>query len=336
MSGDPMDLIDGYLDDALSEEQFAQLNSWISENPEHARLFARAALLHDRLRNQFRAKAELVDNMNAPAPNTRETKRLISQRWKGVALLISAAAIILVVFFLLQGFSGDSARAAQTELKRLIQVTERVSDCTYLITALDEGNPEDRPKKGGMLQPPINGAILHRRGPGQYVLVRKFADGSEFITGSDGKTSWSCPPAQASKKGPAVRISNDPLRFRGPVPGQQHNIPFLDIRTSLDQLREAYDLTMLPTKPGPDGNGEWKGIGAERREDVSGGPKHVEIWYVPATGVIQQMRFDGLPRAKGGPRSLLVELIDQRDLGPNFFEHTEHHGPERRVLPAND
>ncbi len=336
MASAPRDLIDGYLDDTLSEEQIAQLNSWISENPEHARLFARAALLHDRLRNQFRAKAELDGNVSVPATNSTRSVRWVSSRWRGMALLASAAAIVICVFFLVQGFSGDSARAAQTELKRLIQVTERISDCTYLITALDEGKPEERPKKGGMLQPPINGAILHRRGPGQYVLVRKFADGSEFITGSDGKTSWSCPPAQAGKKGPAVRISNDPLRFRGPVPGQQHNIPFLDIRTSLDQLREAYDLTMLPTKPGPDGNGDWKGIRAERREDVSGGPKHVEIWYVPATGVIQQMRFDGLPRAKGGPRSLMVELISQRDLGPNFFDHTAHHGPERRVLPADE
>lgn len=337
MATDPQILISRYLDGLLSEDEFKELTAWIAEKPEHATQFAQASLLHDRLRNHFRARMELVSEKSQAqrVAAQRDSMRILS-RWKGVAFLVSSAAVILVVFLIFHGGSGESARAAEMELKRLIHVTERISDCTYLITALDEGKVEDRPKKGGLPQPPINGAILYRRGPGQYVLVRKFPDGSEFITGSDGKTSWSCPPVQEGKKGPAVRVSNDPLRFRGPVPGQQHNIPFLDIRNSLDQLREAYTLTFLPSRPGPDGNTQWNGIRADRREDVAGGPKHVEIWYVPETGVIQKMRFDGMPRAKGGPRSLLVELMDQRDLGPNFFDHTAHHGPERRVLSADE
>ena len=250
----------------------------------------------------------------------------------------ASVAAVLVAFFMFQGFHGDSASAAEAELKRLVEVADQVSDRTYLITAFDEGEkaPDvDNQKKGGGRRPSIDGAILHTRGPGQYVLIRKFADGTEFITGSDGKTSWSCPPVKEGNKG-RVRVSNDPLRFRGPVPGQQHNIPFVDIRSDLGQLREAHELTLLPARSSPDGGEKWKGIRAKRREQTAGRHKHVEIWYVPATGVIQQMRFDGIPLAQGGPRSLLVELIEQRDLGPNFFEHASHHGPERRIVHTDD
>ncbi len=340
MLNDPRDLIHGYFDETLTEEQIGELSAWIAQNPENAKLFAKAAFLHDSLRNQFRAKAELAHNGNHTAPIPARSNRRVLSGWKGIAFLVSSAAAVLVAFLLFQGFRGDSASAADAELKRLIQVTQGISDRSYLITALDGGEPQNLPvvdnqKKGGRPQPPIDGAILHTRGPGQYVLIRKFADGTEFITGSDGKTSWACPPVKEGKKG-NVRVSNDPLRFRGPVPGQQHNIPFVDIRSNLGQLREAYELTLLPAKLSPGGGEKWKGIRADRREQAAGGPKFVEIWYLPTTGVIQQMRFDGMPRGKGGPRSLLVELIEQRDFGPAFFEHTAHHGPERRVLPADD
>lgn len=340
MPNDPRDLIHGYFDETLTEQQIGELSAWIAQDPDHARLFAKAAFLHDGLRNQFRAQAELAHNENQAVPSPVRSERRVLFGWKGVALLTSSVAAVLVAFLFFQGFRGDSASAAEAELKRLIQVTQGISDRSYLITALDGGEPQNHPvvdnqKKGGRLQLPIDGAILHTRGPGQYVLIRKFADGAEFITGSDGKTSWACPPVKEGKKG-NVRVSNDPLRFRGPVPGQQHNIPFVDIRSDLGQLREAYELTLLPAKLSPGGSEKWKGIRAERREQAAGGPKRVEIWYVPTTGVIQQMRFDGMPRAKGGPRSLLVELIEQRDLGPGFFEHAAHHGPERRVLPADD
>jgi hypothetical protein len=334
MTDDPRMLINGYFDGMLSEEQLGTLNAWIAQDPEHAKRFAREALLHDRLRNKFRAGAELRDDKSRAEPFP---PRVLS-RWKSVAFLASAAAVILVLFAMMHGFHGDSAKAADAELQRLIQVADRVGDRTYRITALDDGDGEisrevDNQKKG-QPQPPIDGAILFTRGPDQFVLVRKFEDGSEFITGSDGKTSWACPPPKPGKKG-NVHVSADPWRFRGKVPGHQHSIPFLDIRTSLDQLRAVYDLTLLPTKPVKEGE-IWNGIRAERREKGMGGPKSVEIWYVPQTGVIQQMCFAGLPRERGGPRSLLVELIDQRDLGPGFFDHPAHHGPERRILGADD
>src|SRR4051812_37877544 len=53
MATDPTGLIFGYLDDLLDEEQQRELNDWVKRDPRHARQFVEAALLHDRLLDQF-------------------------------------------------------------------------------------------------------------------------------------------------------------------------------------------------------------------------------------------------------------------------------------------
>ncbi len=60
MIPDARELIDGYLDDALTADQQAELSAWIKANPENARIFAEAMLLHDRLRNTL-STAETPD-----------------------------------------------------------------------------------------------------------------------------------------------------------------------------------------------------------------------------------------------------------------------------------
>jgi hypothetical protein len=44
------------------------------------------------------------------------------------------------------------------------------------------------------------------------------------------------------------------------------------------------------------------------------------------------MLLDRLPQARGGPRSVLLERIDEADRGPDFFDHPAHHEPTREVL----
>ena len=40
---------------------------------------------------------------------------------------------------------------------------------------------------------------------------------------------------------------------------------------------------------------------------------------------------DGLPRGRGGPKSVMLELEDQSDLPPDFFSHAAHHEPGKRI-----
>ena len=62
MTNDPNILIHGYFDGQLSDEQIRELNDWIKQDPNHARMFASYALLHDRLHDHYRSSAVLSGN----------------------------------------------------------------------------------------------------------------------------------------------------------------------------------------------------------------------------------------------------------------------------------
>lgn len=61
MSRDIDNLINGYLDESLSEDEARELADWIKADPGNARQFARAAMLHDRLQSELDAEVESVD-----------------------------------------------------------------------------------------------------------------------------------------------------------------------------------------------------------------------------------------------------------------------------------
>lgn len=310
----PDELIDGYLDGRLSEGQVAELNGRLARDPDLARSLARAMLLHDRLRDRFR---EYDVATEAGRPVVGETGprrlRLVGRR---PVLAASAAALLVSALVLVKGLGDRRVSAAEAALGRLIEAQGRAGDRTYRVVSLDAGSAvTDGTPSRGRPRPTIEGALLHVRGDGQYVLVRRPGRPEEFVTGSDGHESWSVPPDGS------IRVSADAARFRGAVPGEQQGLPFLDLRSALDRLREAYELTLN------DGC-----LVAHKRSAAYRGPRDVTVWFNPASGVIRRLRMDGMPQAQGGPRSVALELMDQRDLGAEFFGHAAHHGPDRRVV----
>ena len=319
MSASETDLIHGYLDETLAAEQQVELANWIKESPAHSRQFAEAVLLHDRVRAEMLAGA-VVQNQHPVIANSSSSQRLWLRRF--IAFSTALCLTLALGSFFWQSVSSP-ALAASDELQRIIQASEATLDCTYVVTALDENvDSESLPSTVRGAKPSVDGALLHVRGPNQYVLVRHFPDGTEFITGSDGTTAWSVSPHGR------VRVSNDATRFRGAVPGQQHAIPFIDMRNSLRQLQESYelDLSLETTSDG------WRRMHATRRATAAGGPKQVTLWYDARSGTIHRMLLERLPQARGGPRNVLLQLTDERDLGPAYFEHTSHHDTNREVI----
>lgn len=304
-------LIHGYFDGTLTENQEAELNAWVKAAPQNAAAFAEAARLHDHLHDVVRAGLAPSDERSDFWTPASPPRRL----WRRVGLAGAVAALVALAFLTLWGGGPASVNAA-TELNRLIEEASKAPDRSYIIHNLDAQPevPEER-------RPPIDGAILCVRPPDQYVLIRKFPDGRPFVTGSDGERSWSVPPSGA------VRVSADPLRFRGPVPGHQQGIPFANLRSDLVQLRDAYVVATL----GTDAAGR-RGLLAEKKSTAYRGPNRIELWYDTRTGVIERMVFDGMPQARGGPNRVAVELLEQRDLGADYFRHESHHGPDRRVI----
>lgn len=306
-------LVNGYLDGVLTEGEEGELNAWLKAAPENAAAFAEMVKLHDRLHAVLRTRAEIEPSAGEKPVPARPAA--VRRSWRRVSLVGGLVALVAIAFAAAWWGNPQQASAA-TELDRLIEKADH-RDRSYVIRNLDP-----RPEPTDERHPPIDGAVLSVRHPDRYVLIRRFPDGRPFVTGSDGERSWAVPPGGAT-----VRLSHDPMRFRGPVPGHQHGIPFVNLRSDLVQLRDAYVVS--PLAPDVAGN---RGLLAVKKSSDYRGPNRVELWYDPDTGVIHRMAFAGMPRARGGPDRVAVELVDQRDLGADYFKHQSHHAPDRRVV----
>lgn len=335
MTSSPLDdHVHSYLDETITADALAELEHWIRSDPQNAESFARMILLHDRLRAELQT-GEFLRNQAAAALNsTPPSSRDLSsttihsapapRRSPGRSLLVTAAVTIAsLMLIVIWQSSATPVVEASDELKRIIQFSQVSADRTYSVTAVEQDIADDPPSRGARRSaPPIDGAVLHVRGANQYVLIRYFADGSRTVTGSNGTSAWSVPPEGR------VRVSRDVNRFRGAVPGQQHAIPFIDLRSSLQELSNSYELVVSPET---DVNG-YRRLTAIRKVSVAGGPKQVTIWYVPKSGQIVLMLLERLPQRRGGPGTVVLELTDERDLGPDFFEHSTHHSSNREVI----
>ena len=319
MSRDADELINGYLDETLTSDQHAQLVAWLTAGSEHACRFADAVMLHDRMRTEFTAN----ETGGIPVKFTHRARLSTRQMPRVAALAIAASVVVAATLMVWRSLGGSPADAAMVELDRIVDAAQQRGDRTYFISEVHREMPVAR---AGVMWPPIDGALLYVRGPSSYVLVRGTSEESQFVTGYDGRHSWSVPPRGM------VRVSTDSQRFRGAVPGQQHAIPFIDLRENLDLLRDAYDLRVIAPDQLTSPDGTVGRLEATRKENIRRGPKRVVIWYDSQTNTILRMLFDRLPQAKDGPDSLVLELVDERNLGPTFFLHESHHDADRQVI----
>lgn len=313
MNPDNDRLIDDYLDDRLNAAQAAELNRRIRTEPQFARKFAEAVYLHDRLFDLSRTVKQTGQKPPViSGPLRRSDRKALPRRMRVWGML--AAGVAFLVFSTL--WNASRTLNAATELDRLIAKIDTSPDRRYEIRNLDQ-NLDSKADR----QPPIDGATLYVRSPDRYVLERRYPDGRLFLTGSDGQMSWAVPP-----DGP-IRVSLDPERFRGPVPGHQHGLPFVDVRGDLNGFRSRYDLSGLNATA--DG---LRTITGTRKSGVPRGPRSFEMTYEPVSGSIQRIVFDGLPQARGGPRRVAVELIDSKPLPDTYFDHQFHHTNDREVV----
>lgn len=336
MTNDPKQLIDGYLDETLSSDEHELLNRWLKVSPENAQRLAQATLLHDRLRSEHlaldaapeishRALAQVLDETD----RTTGASALRLSRWATSAAIVAAMLFAAVLW---KGFGESSASAAVVELNRIIAANAQPSDRTYQITLEEAALPRRQRERSESLEsnrppkPPMEGAVLHIRGGGQFVLVRKTADGQPFVTGSNGQTSWAVRP-----DGP-VRFSSDLTRFNRDLPGHEHSMPLSNIHDGLERLREAFDVQLLPVESGDEASVDEEPsrlIVAVKKRGFRG-PKRVEVTYSVRSGHIRQMRFVEMPY---GPERLTLRmtLVDEQPLGNDFFDHQSHHDADRTV-----
>lgn len=318
-------LIDELLDGTISVAGAARLSAALERDPAFAREVAARALLHDALDREHH------DAVAGRAHAWRVRMASLARRAGAVAA--AAAVASMIVWAAVRTVPPASASDV---VARLVSAAHE-GDRTYVLRADSDSRPFGKRREGRegaaswklgadgrRPQPPIDGAVLTVRDPNRYVLVRTDADGRVVVTGCDGRAAWSVPAS-----GP-VRTSDDVRRFSGAVPGSRLDLPFINPHESLADLGSSYELAMLPASP-REGQ-RWPRIVAARRPDAKGGPRTIEIAYDPESGVIHAMRLGQLPQARGGPRAVVFELVDQPSLQESFYSHDAHHEAGRPVL----
>ncbi|MCR9295678.1 MAG: hypothetical protein NXI32_23410 [bacterium] len=272
---------------------------------------------------------KLIERMVAEITGSN-TERKLSRRFAGRLLLVSSLAVAACLLIALGLFQASTAHAA-TALKRVIDAVSQPTDRTYEISVAEErpkqyrrGKSGER-KRGDSSFTDLSGAKLYVRGPNHFVFVRKLGNGETRISGCDGQVCW------AFKDQGDVHVSSDLQRFRGGLPGGQQDLPFVNLRQNLEQLQAGYEITLTELETETGSGQPLSALRGVKKSRAISGPKFIDVWFHPDTGVVESMYLDGLARGKGGPRGVLIELEAEQDLGAEFFSHEFHHGPERHV-----
>lgn len=316
LHGEISRLIHGHLDDCLSVDEEARLGRLVATDANVAVGLARAAMLHDRLRDLFRQEAVIVGPPAAAATAADKAPARRSQRWLAVLLAVAVTLAAAVVYRPPSG-GGVAVGAA---IDRLVAAASAPVDREYRITVLDHGphgTPPPVMSGGKGRKPGVEGASLFVRGTDRFVLIRRFGDGTPFITGCDGTIGWAVPPRGH------VHLSHDARRFRRGVPGEHEELPFLDLRSGFDGLRRGYDLAVAEEPEG-------RRLEARRRGRSRRAPDAVRVWF-NGDGVATRIEIEGLAVEEGMPRSVALTLASEHDLGIGFYTHETHHPADRPV-----
>jgi hypothetical protein len=286
------------------------------------------SLLHHCLQDEAASNSRRVDQLmdtlrDSPtivAPNTSSRLRL--SRWLPVPLAIATAALIFIAVQIFQ-----SPNAAYAAIDRSIAAEASPVARQYAVTV-------KRRTKLGQIR--TSDHTL-------YALKNRFAIRSKSLfglghvwIGGDENESWFVP-----RVGP-VHVA-DPSTFRkSSAERRDYELPVLTISTVLSRIRRNYrlefeDAATLPDMPDQNLNHV---IAIRQSEPKSGKrpPTRIEFWAAPETGVVQQMQlqWDESTNQANGSNWIesTVKLTDTPELPDDFFDHTGHHIPDRRVIDS--
>jgi len=183
-------------------------------------------------------------------------------------------------------------------------------------------------------RPGLNDATLYLRDGHQYLLVRDDPNGGVIFDGYDGQQSWRI-------RNGVVAETKAGLGAGGiPMPPMMANVPFSDLRQTLERIRVDYTVEQFDQAPLPSGSELLRHVLVRRNSREVKGPETTEIWANAKTGMPRRIVFD---RAKlqGNPEPcrLTFDLSSEAPLPADWFAPTVHVMDKKRgdhELPAQD
>jgi len=304
--------------DMADDADRTELARLLAGSPENRRRFLNHTALHGMLAREAKAGAFA----ESPSVFFRQLEHVPERKPKRLVKfwLPAAAAVIVACFTTLMLLSAKAEEA----LDRMIHAMNETRDRIYQIEVMDpgSGSSASRPDRGRF--PPANhldGATFWLRGPGEFVLRQSLPNGQTRMIGGDRSGSWSM-----RGDGP-VRVSTDPERFGRAIFDSSGEIAFLNLRTQLEELKRLYQIEWLDRASSE----TWKLRGIRRSAD-QGGPREIELWFQPESGLLERMILRQMPRENGGPRSIAIVLRSTEPQPTDFFHHSRHHESGRTIL----
>ena len=266
--------------------------------------------------------ADCVNVVSKSVPHSRRRFAILTS-----ALTIAAAVMVMLIVF----GPHQSVSAAMASLEKVVEAAAKPFDRTYKVRVIEEYSRDKRPRNLSQeawdrkAPEQIDGATIHVRDANEYVMIVLLKTGVTRTSGCDGRFSWSF-----RENGP-VHVSTDLNRFRGGMPGNQQDMPFLNIHANLSQLKIGFDVELADEQEtGADGTLLSHLICVRKSNDIRG-PKQVAVWFDVEDGTVHKKLLNGLPRGRGGPKSVMLELVDQSVFALDFFSHHTHHEPGKRI-----
>jgi hypothetical protein len=306
------------LHETADDADRAELARLLAASPENRRRFLDHTALHGLLARE--AKAGFLAENPDTFFGSLETIS-VPKRNRVFKLWLPAAAAVIFACFLATMLLPANAMAA---LDRVIAGMNESRDRSYTIKVVEPASNPETSRTGRGRFPPSNhldGATLWLRGPGEFVLRQSLPNGETRINGGNAMESWSL-----RGDGP-LRVSTDPQRFGRAIFAPNGEVTFLNLRTQLDELKRLYQIEWLDQKS----RQTWK-LRGFRRTHEQGGPREIELWFSPDTGLLERMILRQLPQQNGGPRSIAIILHSTDPLPADFFQHTKHHEPGQTII----
>ena len=219
----------------------------------------------------------------------------------------AAAGILLIVGVYM---FTSSTTPAMASINAIIDALNRPGDRTYRVRV----TPPD-----GLNRPGLDGATLYLRDGQQFLLARIDPKGGELFDGFDGQESWRV------RAGELVESQDGPGAGRIPLPQIMADVPFTDLRRTLERIHGDYSIERPDGGPLRPAEKPLMHIRANRNSPAVKGPPTIEIWADPQTGlprriVFREAKFQGSQR----PRLLELELATEANLPEDWFSPSAH------------
>jgi hypothetical protein len=291
--------IEQQADDRLMHALLVQIYDPLSAGHRRQRL--------DRLMQAL--NGEVSSSATSPAADGSAVGRARYKVWAGRRAWAVAAMIAIALGILALTRTSSSAMAS---VDNILAALEGPGDRTYRLLV----EPPTPPVSS---RPGLDEALLYLRGGTQYLLVRKSQQGGDLLDGYDGRQSWRV------RAGELAEVRNGLGAGGIPVPQPMQDVPFVDLRQTLAQLRSDYAVEQTVNSPLENGGRPLLHVLAGRKSRAVKGPPTIEIWADPQSGIPVRIIFD---RAKfqgsQEPRRLTFELVSESPLPADFFRAQAH------------